>query len=97
MLLLGLIDELRSAHGYQLIKEVEKRSGGFFHLKEGTIYPTLRRMESDGLLIGQWQTTSNGPKKCCYMITAKGREVLSSQKVSWQNFTKAINLVFGVD
>lgn len=94
MLILSLIDELKSAHGYQLIKEMEKRSNGFFRLKEGTMYPLLRKLESDGLLAGKWQVTSSGPEKRCYMITQKGRDVLSRRKKLWENFTSAINLVF---
>lgn len=93
-LLLSLIDEMTSAHGYQLIKEIENRSNGFFRLKEGTIYPALRKLENDGLLEGNWQSTSNGPARRCYAITDKGREVLRERKLSWNNFTSIMNLVF---
>ncbi len=94
MLILSLIDELKSAHGYQLIKEMEKRSNGFFRLKEGTMYPLLRKLVSDGLLEGKWEATSSGPEKRCYMITQKGHEALSHRKALWENFSSAINLVF---
>jgi DNA-binding PadR family transcriptional regulator len=97
MLLLSLIYEFGSAHGYQLIKEVNKRSHGFFHLKEGTIYPALHHMENDGLLQGSWQATSNGPQRRCYVITKKGCEVFSHRKADWLNFTKAMNLVFELE
>ncbi len=94
MLLLGLIDEFKTTHGYQIIKEVEKRSNGLFKLKEGTIYPVLRKLESEGLLKGEWKATSSGPERRCYSITQKGREVLCHRRASWENFSNAINLVF---
>lgn len=94
MLILGLIDEMKSAHGYQLIKEMDRRSNGFFRLKEGTLYPLLRKLENKGLLEGKWESTSNGPERRCYLITNKGREFLNYRKASWRYFTNAINLVF---
>jgi len=97
MLILGLIDELESAHGYQLIKEMERRSNGFFRLKEGTMYPLLRKLENEGLLVGKWQATSYGPEKRCYLITSKGKEFLNYRKASWRDFANAINLVFKTD
>ncbi|MDD2252104.1 MAG: PadR family transcriptional regulator [Dehalococcoidales bacterium] len=97
MLILGLIDELDSAHGYQLIKEMERRSNGFFRLKEGTLYPLLRKLENEGLLEGKWKAASNGPEKRCYLITPKGKEILDYRKASWRDFAKAINMVFQTD
>jgi PadR family transcriptional regulator PadR len=94
MLILGLIDELKSAHGYQLIKEMERRSHGFFQLKEGTMYPLLRKLENEGLLEGKWEATSNGPERRCYLITPRGKEFLNYRKASWRDFAKAIDLVF---
>ena len=94
MLILGLINEMKSAHGYQLIKEMKNRSKGFFQLKEGTLYPLLRKLENDGLLEGKWETTSNGPERRCYVITSKGKEFLNYRKASWQHLANAVNLIF---
>lgn len=94
LLLLCLIGELGSAYGYQLIKEMEKRSGGFFLFKEGTIYPMLRKLESDGLLRGEWRVMPKGPERRYYQMTDKGYEVLHYRKAVWQNFASAINLIF---
>ena len=44
----------KQMYGYQLVREMEQRSGGYFHLKEGTLYPALHRLERDGLLEGAW-------------------------------------------
>ena len=94
VLLLSLIDELGSAYGYQLIKEVEKRSRGFFLLKEGTIYPALRKLENEGLIQGEWQELPNGQGRRYYRMTQKGKETLRKKIAIWQNFTTAVNLIF---
>ena len=54
-LLLFLVVKMGHTYGYQLIKEIGRRSEGFFHFKEGTVYPALRKLENDGLLQGEWQ------------------------------------------
>ena len=93
-ILLFLINELGDAYGYRLIREIEKRSGGFLQFKEGTVYPALRKLESEGLIQGEWQERANGQERRHYRITEKGKETLSKKMVMWRNFTTAVNLIF---
>ena len=53
-LLLSLIGQ-QPMYGYQILKELEGRSQGYFKFKEGTLYPALHRLERTGLLLGRWQ------------------------------------------
>jgi len=92
-LLLFLIEEKRT-YGYQLIKEIEKRSEGYFHFKEGTVYPALHRLESEGLIQGEWQELPNRQERRYYQITEKGKQVLREKVAAWQGFSTAINLLF---
>ncbi|MCX8125897.1 MAG: PadR family transcriptional regulator, partial [Dehalococcoidia bacterium] len=39
-------------YGYQIIKELERRSNGYFQFREGTLYPALHRLERAGLITG---------------------------------------------
>ena len=82
-LLLFLIEELEATYGYQLIKEIEKRSRGFFQFKEGTVYPALRKLENDGLLRGEWQEMPNGQERRYYRITPRGEEALVKKLAMW--------------
>jgi PadR family transcriptional regulator PadR len=93
-LLLFLINEHEHTYGYRLIKEIEKRSRGFFHFKEGTVYPALRKLENDGLIKGEWRQLPNGQDRRYYRITAKGKEALKQRLAMWHNFTSAMNLIF---
>ena len=92
-MLLSLIDALDGAYGYKLIKEIEKRSEGFFQFKEGTVYPTLRKLENDGLIQGEWQAILGGHKRRSYRVTPKGREALRKKIAVWQGFSSAMNLI----
>jgi PadR family transcriptional regulator PadR len=92
-LLLFLIKEEQYTYGYRLIKEIEKRSEGYFRVKEGTVYPALHRLENEGLIQGEWQELPNGQERRYYRITQKGKQVLREKMVAWQGFTTAVNLV----
>jgi len=92
-LLLYLISESGRIHGYRLIKEIQKRSDGFFKFREGTVYPALHKLESDGLILGEWQVQPNGQQRRYYRITGKGEEVLLNRISMWFKFANAMNLI----
>jgi len=81
-------------YGYQIIKELEKRSQGYFKFKEGTLYPALHRLEKSGLILGKWQMLSSGRPRRYYHITAKGYAKLTEEKTNWEDFLTAMNLIF---
>ncbi|MBI4285982.1 MAG: PadR family transcriptional regulator [Chloroflexi bacterium] len=93
-LLLFLIKEMGHTYGYQLIKEIGRRSEGFFRFKEGTVYPTLRKLENSGLLQGEWREMPNGQERRYYRITEAGIEFLQKKLAVWESFSTAMNLVF---
>jgi DNA-binding PadR family transcriptional regulator len=82
-------------YGYQVVKELERRSEGFFCLKEGTLYPILHRLERQGLLSAHWQTMPNGSERRYYALTAKGRRALADKLDEWQTFSRAVAQVTG--
>ena len=92
-LLLCLIEQ-QPMYGYQIVKVLEARSQGYFKFKEGTLYPALYRLEKSGLITGQWQMLPNGRQRRYYYITDKGRSKLAAEKVQWQDFLTAMNLIF---
>ncbi|MFQ4143997.1 PadR family transcriptional regulator [Chlorogloeopsis sp. ULAP02] len=72
-MLLGLLSE-RPQHGYELIKELETRRGGFHRLSPGSVYPTLQMLEEGGYL-----TSEQVDGKRVYTITESGRQFLSDR------------------
>src|SRR3974390_2199862 len=82
------------AHGYGIIQEIKRRSGGAFDLPEGTIYPTLHRLEKAGCLVSHWTTTESGRKRRVYKMTRRGGRALSDHRALWQRFADAIAGMF---
>lgn len=91
-LLLCLINQ-QPTYGYQIIKELEKRSNGYFRFKEGTLYPALHRMEKEKLIKGKWQMLPNGQQRRYYYITEKGQQALAKRLAEWQDFSTAVRLI----
>ena len=91
-LLLCLIGQ-QPMYGYQIIKELEKRSQGYFKFKEGTLYPALHRLERVGLVQGKWQVLPNGQQRKYYYITDKGLSTLVEKRGQWLDFLFAMNLI----
>jgi len=85
------------AHGYGIIQEIRRRSGGAFDLPEGTIYPALHRLEQDGYLSSRWTTAETGRKRRVYRLTRRGERTLSDRRAVWQRFAQAIGGLFGED
>lgn len=91
-LLLALLAE-RPMYGYELLRELERRSKGYFHLKEGTLYPALHRLEREQLVEGLWRTAPGGQYRRYYAISVPGRHAFEQRVTEWQSFSKAIDLV----
>lgn len=91
-LLLSLIDQ-QPMYGYQIIKELEQKSQGYFKFREGTLYPALHRLERAGLVRGVWQTLSSGQRRKYYHITEKGLLRLVEKRSQWQDYLVAMNLI----
>ena len=91
-LLLSLIGQ-QSMYGYQLLKELERRSQGYFRFKEGTLYPALHRLEKMGLILGEWRMLPSGRQRRYYHITDKGQQLLVMKINQWQDFLTAMNLI----
>ena len=89
-LLLLAVLEKGPAHGYALIESLRTRSGGTFDLPEGTVYPALHRLESDGLLRSDWSQDS-GRRRRVYQLTPKGAETLARRKAEWGQFSRAVD------
>jgi DNA-binding PadR family transcriptional regulator len=72
--LLSLLSE-QPQHGYELMRQIERRSGGIYQASAGTIYPTLQQLEDEGLIAA---AMSDG--KRVYRLTEAGRRELQSEQ-----------------
>ena len=92
LLLLSLLED-RDRHGYEIGKLIEQRSGGRLQFRISSLYPVLCRMEDRGWIKGRWVEEAGERRRRFYRLTAKGREALALQKETWDEYTRAVNLV----
>jgi PadR family transcriptional regulator, regulatory protein PadR len=90
-LLLFIIGEF-PVHGYEIARELERRSEGYFTLTASTLYTALRRLERRGLVASSWQQVAR-QKRRCYALTEKGRQILGEELAQWQQFLGATDRV----
>jgi len=80
-LVLAVLAELRNEqYGYTLRKGLSDRG---MVIDEGTLYPLLRRLESQGLLVSEWREEDKRNKRF-YRISRDGKVVLKQLLVEWQ-------------
>jgi PadR family transcriptional regulator PadR len=80
-------------YGYLILKELERKSLGYFRFKEGTLYPALHRLEKAGVIRGEWYTLPSGRQRRYYHITGKGLRSLVTKRSQWRDFLAAMNLI----
>lgn len=78
------------AHGYQMVKELERLSKGVLTFKEGTLYPILHGLEQDGFITATWERGDRRERKV-YSLTESGRAELRLRVSQWQEIRTAID------
>jgi len=73
--------------------EIASRLSDAIDMGEGTIYPLMRRMQSDGLVETYLVESSSGPSRKYYRLTEAGRSALAAQTAEWSAFTRAVDAV----
>ncbi|HKF51660.1 MAG TPA: PadR family transcriptional regulator [Candidatus Acidoferrales bacterium] len=94
LLILSLV-EARPRHGYEISKLIELKSEGKLSFHVASLYPLLYRLEKRGWLKGRWVEKSGQRRRRYYRLTRKGRRVLASQQVGWQQFVEAVSRITG--
>lgn len=70
----------RRLYGYQLVKILASFG---LETEEGTLYPLLRRLESQGLLLSEWDTQGARPRKY-YVLSEEGMSALPRLEAAWR-------------
>ena len=78
-------------YGYQMVKELQTRSDGYFDLEQGTLYPALHRLEREGFVRSEWQVVEDGPSRKYYHITEEGNSFLNDLMETWNELNHAVN------
>ena len=89
-LLILVLLEREAAHGYELIKTIEERSGGFYSPSPGVIYPALTFLEEVGYARSEQESTRK-----LYHITSEGRSHLSAHRATADAILDALARIGG--
>ncbi len=98
-ILLGLLNH-EELSGYDIKKRIDIMISNFWEIGYGQIYPTLARLEKEGLVTKRTSETSNGPEKNLYSITGAGRDLLTQwlkvpEQKEYTKYEILVKLFFG--
>lgn len=82
-------------HGYGIAREVKLLSDDALTLKEAALYPALRTLEQEGLIVGQWQPQEKGADRKVYTLTDRGAQEAHRRTQELKDYTALIDKVLG--
>lgn len=86
-LVLGVLSQLKEPlYGYSLVSSLSEKG---MEIDKNTLYPLLRRLESQELLISEWNVEESRPRRY-YKLSDKGLRVLSQLAQEWENLNDTI-------
>ncbi|HZU38197.1 MAG TPA: PadR family transcriptional regulator [Gemmataceae bacterium] len=90
LLILSLLSR-KPMYGYEIAATVHRETDGTFTWREGSLYPSLHKMQADGLIVGKWEEKETGRKRRYYHITKKGQQALKEKVQAWTELSHAVN------
>ncbi len=74
-------------YGYSLMKSLSEKG---LEIDQGTLYPLLRRLETQGLLSSNWRLEDARPRRY-YMISQEGQKILPKLVIEWESMVRMMN------
>ena len=91
ILSIAVLSQLRTEqYGYSLLKALAEQG---VEIDQSTLYPLLRRLESQGLLRSDWRIADEARPRRYYVISLQGLAVLNQLKREWTNLVASMNKV----
>ena len=79
------------SYAYEIASQLADAIG----MGEGTIYPLMRRLQSDGLVETYLVENKKGPPRKYYRLSDAGKKSFTSQQASWKSFSGAVETILG--
>lgn len=83
LILLSIIAS-KDMYGYEMVQVLKQSSDEAYSMSEGTLYPALKRLETQGTIISYWHEQENSRPRKYYSITEDGQKALESKLKDWQ-------------
>ena len=85
--------QLEPMHGWGITERIEQWSGNALQVNQGSLYPSLYRLQRQGWITSEWKTTENNRRARYYRLTATGRRQVGIELENWERLSRAVNLV----
>jgi PadR family transcriptional regulator, regulatory protein PadR len=82
-------------HGYRIAQTIKAGSNGALKLGDNQIYPTLHRLERDGLVASEWQPQEGKPPRKVYNLTEEGHKRLEIHRRKWEEYAANFTALLG--
>jgi transcriptional regulator len=83
-------------HGYDIAREITRKSGGLLTFHVASLYPLLYKLEDRNWISGRWVEKAGQRRRRYYRLTAEGRKTLSAQRGRWSAFVAALTKAAGL-
>lgn len=94
LMVLQTLKVMGSLHGYGIARRIEQISNEQLLVQYGTLYPTLIKLEQEGLICSEWGVSDNNRKAKYYTITAAGIRKLQKSIKDWELTTEVVASFF---
>jgi PadR family transcriptional regulator, regulatory protein PadR len=81
---------LEPRHGWAISERLHQISSATLHVRQGSIYPALHRLERRGWIKAEWGASNNNRRAKYYSLTRRGRAQLEADIASWRKLAAAI-------
>jgi transcriptional regulator len=92
-LLLLKILALGPMHGWAVSQRLKQISGDVLAVSDGSLYPSLHKLEQEGWIKAEWKTSELGRRAKFYSLTRLGRGHLEKEAANWERLSSAITHV----
>jgi PadR family transcriptional regulator, regulatory protein PadR len=93
LLVLKVLSVSGDMHGWGIAQAIQRTSRETLQVNQGSLYPSLHRLERRGLLHAEWGTSENNRSAKYYRLTAEGRRALAEQTADWERVAGAVRLI----
>jgi PadR family transcriptional regulator PadR len=82
-----------TAHGFGIAEDVRRASDEVLRIEEGSLYPALQRLETQGLITSTWGMSERNRRARYYTLTPRGRKQVGVEVNNWRRLVRAIDCV----
>jgi transcriptional regulator len=84
---------LEPLHGWAVSERLAQISSGALQVQQGSLYPSLHRLERRGWIQAEWKATENNRRAKYYALTRAGKKQLDAEAAAWRKLAAVVEQV----